>query len=109
MKPVPGARQFTTSVTYPEPGAGYDCWIFTIPNGVPVGSFVEIASINHTNASCGIYKMYAMRPDKTETEKSKGPQPGLISPTQVGKWKLFLKMVEPCHEKNVGITVNVRY
>lgn len=109
MKVIPGARQFTTSVTYPVPGEGYDIWTFTIPQDAGKNGLVEIATINHTNTSCGIYKMYAVRPDKTETQKSKGVQPGIASPTMVGKWKLFLKMVEPCGDKHVGITVNVRY
>lgn len=109
MKPVAGARQYTTGVTYPQPGEGYDLWVFTVPNGIPVGSILTVSSVNHTNAQCGVYKMYLQRPDKTETEKCKDTQPGIATGAMVGKWKLFLKMTEACADKNVGITVNVRY
>lgn len=106
MKVVTGARQYTTGLIFPPEG-DFECWTFTVPNGVSVGSIVEVGSQNTSNASCGEYKMYLKRPDGTKTEKSFGPQPGISSLTQVGEWKLFIKTVTPC--KDFGLIINVRY
>lgn len=109
MRPV-GGGGYTTGVIFPTHGDGYDVWTFTVPNGISTTAFVDVSSVNHTNASCGVYKMYLKKPDKTSTQKSTGVQPGIATKAMVGKWKLFIKQTELCGDgPQKGITINVRY
>lgn len=93
---------WTTGVRHP-PTDVPECFAFPVNTS---GLVLVVGSQNTSNTQCGQYEMIVIDPAGARIRDASA-QPGVAMFARAGKWKIYLRTIEPCGQ--YGLIVRARY